>query len=79
MEQNKIDRINELARKAKNEGLNEQEKSEQNQLRLEYVKAYRETLREQLHSIKVVDQEGNDITPQKLKVAKNKDKKTPLN
>jgi len=66
----KIDRINQLAKKAKTEGLTSEEREEQKKLRDEYIAAYRESLREQLHSIKVVDIEGNDITPQKLKEAK---------
>lgn len=73
----KIDRINQLAKKAKAEGLTNEEKEEQKKLRDEYISAYRESLREQLHSIKVVDIEGNDITPQKLKDAKKK--RTHLN
>ena len=36
MEKKKIDRINELARKSKTEGLTEAEKAEQTQLRNEY-------------------------------------------
>lgn len=72
MNTEKIDRINELARKAKSEGLTEEEKTEQAALRQEYVAAYRESLRAQLHSIKVVDKNGNDVTPKKLKEAKQK-------
>ena len=41
MEQKKVDRINELARKAKSQGLSEQEKAEQAQLRAEYIADYR--------------------------------------
>ena len=39
MEQWKIDRINELARKSKSAGLTELEKIEQNALRREYIRA----------------------------------------
>lgn len=74
MEQSKIDRINEFARKAKSEGLTPEEKEEQNQLRQEYIKAYRESLRSQLESIKIVDEKGNDVTPRKMKETKNKRK-----
>lgn len=66
----KVERINQLARKAKAEGLTSEEQVEQKQLRDEYVAAYRESLRKQLHSITVIDKEGNDITPQKLKESK---------
>lgn len=45
MEQSKIDRINELARKAKSEGLTAAEKQEQATLREEYVLAFRASLR----------------------------------
>lgn len=73
MDKNKIKRINELAKKSKEIGLNEDEKIEQINLRNEYVKTYRECLRAQLHSIKVVDENGSDITPEKLKEAKKRD------
>lgn len=49
MEQEKIDRINVLARKAKTpEGLTPEEKEEQAVLRREYVEAYRRSLTAQL-------------------------------
>lgn len=41
MEQKKIDRINELAKKAKSEGLTQTEKEEQAILRSEYIEAYK--------------------------------------
>lgn len=55
----KIKRINELARKAKTTGLNEREKEEQARLRQEYIQAVRNSLRANLASIKIVDEEGN--------------------
>ena len=45
MEQSKIDRINELARKSKTEGLTPEEAREQKVLREEYIEAYRRSLR----------------------------------
>ena len=45
MEQHKIDRINELARKARTEeGLTPEELSERDALRREYIDAHRESL-----------------------------------
>ncbi|CZQ91057.1 Hypothetical protein Tpal_1352 [Trichococcus palustris] len=62
-----LDRINELARKAKTmEGLTETEKIEQQQLRQEYIQSFRSSFDDILLNSKVYDPEGNDITPQKL-------------
>ena len=43
MEQSKIDRINELARLAKERGLTEEELSERDALRKEYIAAWRKS------------------------------------
>jgi uncharacterized protein YnzC (UPF0291/DUF896 family) len=45
MEKSRIDRINELARKAKSVGLTEEEKEEQAILRKEYIQAFRASMR----------------------------------
>ena len=45
MEQSKIDRINELARKSKTEELTPEEKSEQKKLREEYILEFRAGMR----------------------------------
>ena len=37
-----------------------------------YLKAFRSGFKQQLMGVKVVDEEGNDITPQKLKDEKLK-------
>lgn len=63
----KLERINELARKEKSEGLTDAEKSEQRKLRNEYLEQFRQAFRQQLRSVKVVDPEGEDVTPGKLK------------
>ncbi len=52
-----IPRINELAKKAKEEGLSESEKKEQAKLREEYLKIFKRNFKEQLDSIKIVDKE----------------------
>lgn len=46
--QNKLDRINYLANKKKTEGLTEAESAEQKELREAYVKAFRESFKNQL-------------------------------
>ncbi|MCD7918981.1 MAG: DUF896 domain-containing protein [Clostridiales bacterium] len=63
MTQEKIDRINALARKAKTpEGLTAAEKAEQAALRQEYVAAVRTSLRGQLDNTYVVDAQGNKVS-----------------
>lgn len=58
MEQSKIDRINELARKAKTEGLTDTEIQERDNLRKEYVAAVRASLTAQLDNTYIQDQQG---------------------
>lgn len=52
-----INRINELYKKQKNEGLTEEEKEEQKKLRSEYINSFKENLRGQLENIEVVSPE----------------------
>lgn len=59
MEQSKIDRINELAKKAKTVGLTPEEDAERAQLRQEYLAAVRQNLRAQLDNTFIVDENGN--------------------
>ncbi len=69
-----IKRINELANKSKSVGLSEEEKEEQSKLRQEYIQTFRGNFKETLMNVKVVDQMGNDITPEKLLKEQNKKK-----
>ncbi len=55
MDQKKILRINELAKKSKEVGLTEQELAEQKALREEYLAAIRKNFRATLDSIEIVD------------------------
>ncbi|MGL4606904.1 MAG: DUF896 domain-containing protein [Eubacteriaceae bacterium] len=52
----KIERINELAKKKKQGTLTEEEHEEQLALRVEYLEAFRKNFREQLDSIEIVDE-----------------------
>lgn len=58
MNESRIDRINELYKKAKAEGLTEAEKQEQAQLRKEFIEAFRQNLRSQLDSIDIEEADG---------------------
>ena len=59
MNEEKIARINALARKSKAEGLTEEEKKEQDLLRKEYIANVRKNLRAQLDNIDVVNKDGS--------------------
>ena len=59
MKQEKISRINALAKKAKAEGLTPEEITEQKQLREEYIAEYRANLKAQLDNTVIVDENGN--------------------
>ena len=62
-----IVRINELAKKKKDGTISEAELEEQKELRQKYLKAFRSGFKQQLMGVKVVDEEGNDVTPEKLR------------
>lgn len=64
----KIDRINELARKKKGEGLSEEEAAEQTVLREEYIVAFRAQFRSQLDNVKFVE----DLSEEELAMYKKK-------
>ena len=69
MEQHKIDRINHLARKAREEGLSEAEAAEREVRRGEYRAAVRENLRAALDNTYIMDEKGNK-RPLKKKTGK---------
>lgn len=55
----KLSRINELARKAKAEGLTSAETKERDVLRREYIEAVRANLRGQLNNINIQELDGS--------------------
>jgi len=63
LEKEKIDRINQLARKAKAEGLTPEEKEEQRVLREEYLEKFRENFKGHLNRIKFVE----DLSEEELR------------
>lgn len=54
-----IERINELYRKSKAEGLTDAEKKEQAELRQKYVQSFRRSLTGTLDNVYIVDEKGN--------------------
>ncbi|MBD1224289.1 DUF896 domain-containing protein [Virgibacillus halodenitrificans] len=71
----KLERINQLAKKSKQEGLSTEEKKEQKKLREEYLKNVRSSFKNQFKTMTVMDPEGNDVTPQKVRDLQERNKK----
>lgn len=63
-----LNRINELSRKQKTKGLTEEEYAEQQKLRQEYLRDIRGQVLSTMSTLKVVDPNGDDVTPEKLKI-----------
>jgi glyoxalase family protein len=69
-----LPRINELARKKKEVGLTEAEKEEQKRLREEYLRGFRGQVLTTFSGMKVIDPLGEDVTPEKVRQLKKKNK-----
>ncbi len=64
-----LDRINELARTAKTRALTAEELAERDILRRSYIQAVTGQLKAHLASVTVIDPDGRDVTPSKLRDA----------
>ncbi len=64
-----LDRINELARTAKTRALTAEELAERDILRQSYIQAVIGQLKAHLASVTVIDPDGRDVTPSKLRDA----------
>jgi uncharacterized protein YnzC (UPF0291/DUF896 family) len=74
LSKNKMNRINELAKKSKASGLTESEAKEQTKLRKEYLETFRQSMKGTIENTRVFDSEGNEVTPKKVKDIQNKRK-----
>ena len=70
-----LNRINELAHIAKTRDLTAEETAERDQLRRQYLDAIRGQVDGHLLTARIVDSEGNDVTPQKLRAAQEAQRK----
>lgn len=70
----KLARINELSKLAREGKLTEEQAKERTALRKEYLDTFRTTMRDTIEHVKVIDEEGNDVTPEKLKQIKSQKK-----
>ncbi|MEG0437987.1 MAG: DUF896 domain-containing protein [Solibacillus sp.] len=70
---NNLARINELAKKQREEGLTNAEKVEQQVLREDYLREIRGQVLDTFSGITILDPLGNDVTPEKLRKEKELD------
>jgi len=54
-----IKRINELYHKSKAEGLSDDEKKEQAELRQKYIQSFRQGVKNTMDNVRIVDKDGN--------------------
>ena len=67
-----LKRINELAHKNKKEGLTEAETKEREKLRKEYLKNFREAMRSNIEMMRIFDDNGKEVTPEKVREIQRK-------
>jgi len=70
MEKSKLERINELARKAKECPLTEDELAERDLLRKEYIEAFRANLKSTLVNTVIIEPDGTKRSLKDKKIAK---------
>ena len=63
----KLSRLNELAKKKKLGTITDEELKEQQALREEYLVTFRESMKNTIENVRVIDPNGEDVTPEKLK------------
>ena len=63
----KLNRLNELAKKKKLGTITDEELKEQQALREEYLVTFRESMKNTIENVRVIDPNGEDVTPDKLK------------
>lgn len=62
-----VKRINELSKLAKERDLTPDEIMERQKLRKKYLGLFRQNFESQLKNVTVVDEQGQDVTPEKIK------------
>lgn len=66
-----VKRINELAKKSREEGLSEAEKTEQAKLRQQYIMKFRQGMENTLSNVYIMDERGNKKKIEKKKQYSN--------
>ncbi|CAM4184579.1 DUF896 domain-containing protein [Jeotgalicoccus halotolerans] len=74
LDDQKLQRLNQLAKLKREDKISEAELKELTGLREEYLSNFRSSFKKQIKNTKVIDPEGKDVTPDKVKALRSKDK-----
>ena len=72
LDDQKLKRLNQLAKLKREDKISETELKELAGLREEYLSNFRNSFKNQIKNTKVIDPEGKDVTPDKVKALRNK-------
>ena len=72
LDDKKLKRLNHLAKLNREDNISKAELKELTGLREEYLSNFRSSFKNQIKNTKVIDPEGNDVTPDKVKALRNK-------
>lgn len=72
LDDQKLKRLNQLAKLKREDKISETELKELTALREEYLSNFRNSFKNQIKNTKVIDPEGKDVTPDKVKALRNK-------
>ncbi|CDZ99749.1 hypothetical protein BN1048_00635 [Jeotgalicoccus saudimassiliensis] len=72
LDDQKLLRLNQLAKLKREDKISKTELKELTGLREEYLSNFRNSFKNQIKNTKVIDPEGKDVTPDKVKALRNK-------
>lgn len=72
LDDKKLKRLNQLAKLKREDKISASEHTELTGLREQYLSNFRNSFKNQIENTKVIDPDGKDVTPDKIKALRNK-------
>lgn len=72
LDDKKLKRLNQLAKLKREDNISASELTELTGLREQYLSNFRNSFKNQIENTKVIDPDGKDVTPDKIKALRNK-------
>lgn len=72
LDDKKLKRLNQLAKLKREDKISAAELTELTGLREQYLSNFRNSFKNQIENTKVIDPDGKDVTPDKIKALRNK-------